>query len=362
MSAATALTIPQEQIEMLFTLWTRGETEERDSISVKKIYIDINDGYLVDGVIFSQIMYWHGNDKKGNARLSITRKGHLWLAKSYDDWFEECRVPARNAREAINRMVDRGLIEKFTWHFNGVPTIHLRVIHERFVELVLKHDPSLIRQKMSDKQKGKVSNRQKMSDGIDKKRQNQVTENVTSFNTETTTETTTKEPPTPITTNLEGIDQHEKVVQERGGDIADKKIVPIRKRDILFDAVVETCFDTNPYSPDEVAKLGGRVGGLSTTLRRVYKSDYNDQQLADKLKAFKQYWLGKGLSMPQTEKSLLPNFKKFLDSGISKPALPPADPNCKTCHGRGFWIDKSNQYNHKKVMCGCRVREGSTNG
>lgn len=80
-----------------FLAW---ESMSRDTIDVKRVYCDIA-GDLVSGVLLSQIIYWHLPDKNGDSRLSVDRADHLWLAKSYSDWWNECRVTQKQARRAI---------------------------------------------------------------------------------------------------------------------------------------------------------------------------------------------------------------------------------------------------------------------
>lgn len=116
--------------------WLRSDAARRDSIDVKRIYIDICGGNLIDAVIFSQVMYWHEPKADGKPRLEIKREGHLWLAKRYEDWWDDCRVPERPARDSIARLVEIGLLVKKLWHFEGRPTVHLRVNGSRFKELV----------------------------------------------------------------------------------------------------------------------------------------------------------------------------------------------------------------------------------
>jgi hypothetical protein len=158
--------------------WIKSESQETQSIKIKPIYIDINSGNLTDGVIFSQIMYWHTPNEKGENRLRVFRNGHFWLAKSYEDWWKECRVPERTARAALTRIEKRGLIEKHVWQFDGKPTIHVRVIVEVFEQAIKKADPSLIRlnQPIGSGQTG----------------QNQSAKQDRTFKTKNTTKTTTE--------------------------------------------------------------------------------------------------------------------------------------------------------------------------
>lgn len=118
--------------------WLASESASQDKIEVKRIYIDINDGNLPDGLIFSQIMYWHGTSREtGKPRLTINRDGFLWLAKQYGDWHSECRINEHTARKSIARLKERGLIITNLWKFNGIPTIHMRVNWEELERRIM---------------------------------------------------------------------------------------------------------------------------------------------------------------------------------------------------------------------------------
>lgn len=116
--------------------WLQGELERDDAINVKRIYIDINDGNLTDGIMFSQIMYWHSHDKNGRSRLRVNKYGHYWLAKNYGDWWSECRVNKHTARKSIDRMTKSGLLIKKLYKFNGTPTLHLRIDWKEFEQRI----------------------------------------------------------------------------------------------------------------------------------------------------------------------------------------------------------------------------------
>lgn len=111
-----------------FEAWLYSEDAQRDSILLKKMYIDINGGHIHAGILFSQIMYWHGtNLETGKPRMTIQRDGHLWLAKRYSEWFDECRVNEHTAKAEINKMIARGLLFNTLYKFGGLPTVHIRV-------------------------------------------------------------------------------------------------------------------------------------------------------------------------------------------------------------------------------------------
>lgn len=172
--------------------WMASEAEDHDKINVKRIYIDMNGGNFFDGVMFSQIMYWHGKNEHGKSRMQVHKEGEYWLAKQYEDWWDECRINERTARQCINRMVKSGLLIKRLWHFAGKPTVHIRVNWDVFSYRVkmLRHEMSFT----DSSTRHEMSNRSGLSDI---KRQIHSTPDVNPY-TETTTETTkqteTKEP------------------------------------------------------------------------------------------------------------------------------------------------------------------------
>lgn len=112
-----------------FLLW---EQSSRDSIDVKRIYIDMA-GDLITGIMLSQIIYWNLPDKAGQTRLRVNRDGRLWLAKSYKDWWAEIRLSEKQARRAIARLKELGLIATSVWKFAGVPTTHIAVNWDNFM-------------------------------------------------------------------------------------------------------------------------------------------------------------------------------------------------------------------------------------
>lgn len=142
-----------------------------DTISVSRTYIDMCDGNLYDGLVLSQIVYWHSVDKKGTPRLRVERDGHLWLCKSYTEWWDECRVNQATARRSIDRLVKKGLLIKQVWKWNGAPTVHIRINEEEF-----------------EKQFSMCAQR---TNGSERKAQMKVSAKRRSL-TETTTETTSK--------------------------------------------------------------------------------------------------------------------------------------------------------------------------
>ena len=113
-----------------FLLW---ENTSRDTIDFKKCYVDLA-GDLVAGLLLSQIVYWHlPNKETGETKLRVEHEGHLWIAKGREDWWEEIRISPKQFDRASKILVDKGLIEKRTFKFEGNPTIHVRLIWENFL-------------------------------------------------------------------------------------------------------------------------------------------------------------------------------------------------------------------------------------
>lgn len=117
--------------------WLASEEAGRDIVTVRRAYVRMCNGNLYDSLILSQIMYWHGNSAEtGQPRLRIERDGHLWLAKRYEDWQDECEINEHTARKGINRLKDTGLIETAVWDFSGKPTVHIRINWDAFEQQI----------------------------------------------------------------------------------------------------------------------------------------------------------------------------------------------------------------------------------
>lgn len=116
--------------------YAKGYLQSSDGkfVNMKLDYVDLCGGSITDAVLFSQIMYWHGNKKDGQPRMSIMKEGQRWLAKAYSDWWAECRVTERMAKKVIDRLVKIGLIIKKVFGFAGKRTTHIRINWEYFSE------------------------------------------------------------------------------------------------------------------------------------------------------------------------------------------------------------------------------------
>lgn len=248
--------------------WIASESNDHDAIKVKRVYIDLNDGNLFDGIIFSQIMYWHGRSKEtGKPRLTIEREGFLWLAKTYEDWWEECRVNAATARKCIDRIVKRGLLVKRVWKFNGRPLVHLRVNIDIF-----EHQMNYVMHE-------KASIRPVVSNRIDTAGQIHLIPQVKSL-TETTSETTPKtekkEIPAPIV--ADAAETIEPTIVE-----ANTPALPTTEGKILaFTPATETNEDTPPRRQRKPSK--------NAPMHDALIASFNLSGIKMNPKADKMYW------------------------------------------------------------------------
>lgn len=104
-----------------FMLW---EKSSRDVIDVKRVYIDIADD-LVSGILLSQIVYWFLPKDSGESKLTVFREDRYWIAKSRDDWWNECRITTKQFDRSSSLLEDLGFIQTRVFKFNGLAVKHI---------------------------------------------------------------------------------------------------------------------------------------------------------------------------------------------------------------------------------------------
>ena len=110
------------------------EATTRDTIDFKKIYVDMADD-LVAGLMLSQIVFWHIPNKDGANKLRVSKDGHMWIAKGHSEWYQECRITEWQSPRALKILKEKGIIDTGLYKFNGVPTVHIRIVEDVFVAL-----------------------------------------------------------------------------------------------------------------------------------------------------------------------------------------------------------------------------------
>lgn len=164
---------------LTFNDFLRWEEEDKKTVKVKCMYIDIADGNIIAGLLLSQIIYWHLPNKRGGTKLRVKKEGKLWLAKGRNDWWDECRINPRQFDKAISLLCDKGIIEKKVFQFKGTPVIHLHLKEEILMGFI----ENSIRESFRNHQS---------VNSISPNGDMDITKSVISYNTYTTTETTTE--------------------------------------------------------------------------------------------------------------------------------------------------------------------------
>lgn len=108
------------------------EKASRDTIDVKRIYIDIAED-LVAGILLSQIVFWHLPDNSGKSKLRVKHEGHLWIAKNRSDWWDECRITERQYDRAVDILEKKGIVVTDTTLFAGKPSKIIRIDSNAFL-------------------------------------------------------------------------------------------------------------------------------------------------------------------------------------------------------------------------------------
>jgi len=130
--------VPGGQIMNNFTQFLKWEETSRDTIDFKKVYCDVAED-LIGGLVLSELIYWYlpskGTDKN---KLRVTHEGLQWIAIRYKDWWGRLRITESQAERAIKILVDKKVIEKRVFKFNGEPTVHIRILENEFLEQLEK--------------------------------------------------------------------------------------------------------------------------------------------------------------------------------------------------------------------------------
>ncbi|MGF7396160.1 hypothetical protein PQ692_10315 [Thermoanaerobacterium thermosaccharolyticum] len=146
------------------------EKTSKDSVDLKRIYIDIA-GDIVTGVLLSQIIFYYLPDNKGKTKLRVMHDNELWLAKTREEWWEECRISPKQFDRSIKILEDKQLVITKTIKFNGSPVKHIRLNLDILIEQIelfdkMKNDKNIDYKKWI---KSKSSNLPKEENGFSPK-------------------------------------------------------------------------------------------------------------------------------------------------------------------------------------------------
>ena len=130
------------------------ELHSRDTIDLKRIYIDIAED-LASGVLLSQLIYWHLPDKKGQTKITVEKEGKLWIRKKREDWWEECRLKPRQFDKAAVNLETLGICEQKNFVYEGRNTKHIRLNMEMVIDKIKKCGEGQLRKSKCHSPNGK---------------------------------------------------------------------------------------------------------------------------------------------------------------------------------------------------------------
>lgn len=106
------------------TRFIKWELASRDTIDVKRCYIDIA-GDLIAGILLSQIIYWFMPNEQGKSKLRVVKDGQLCLAKNRKDWSKECCISEKQYDRAIKILKKKSFVSVRNSMFGGNKCPHI---------------------------------------------------------------------------------------------------------------------------------------------------------------------------------------------------------------------------------------------
>ena len=104
------------------------ELGERRVIAIRREFIELGGDHVV-AVLLSQIHYWYAPAKNGKTKLRVQRHGHLWIAKTREQWMAETGLTLKRYRRAIAVLKQKGLVEVKQMLFAGKAMSHIRLLN-----------------------------------------------------------------------------------------------------------------------------------------------------------------------------------------------------------------------------------------
>lgn len=81
-------------------------------------------------LLLSQILWWHQPAKDGEPRARYERDGNVWLLRSDEEWWDDCRLTVKQMRRVRGVLVSLGLIESRRFKRAGAPVSAYRPLFE----------------------------------------------------------------------------------------------------------------------------------------------------------------------------------------------------------------------------------------
>lgn len=135
-------------------------------------------GGLQGGVFLAQLLYWSDKGRNGE------------FYKTYKEWEEEIFLSKYEVSKAAKQCVEMGFLETSVRKANGNPTVHYRILQEKFIDVILAFVESEMESQNFDEPKSKSGKTE--SESFDEPK-SKSSPSLTETTTETTAKTTQKE-------------------------------------------------------------------------------------------------------------------------------------------------------------------------
>lgn len=108
-----------------------------DDIRIDRLTLEIT-GDLAAAIVLTRIVYWFSPSRKdGRKRTRIIKDGKDWIAKSDDEWWEECGVTPKQIKRVKQLLIKLGVIDIDYKMFNGMRTSHYHLNLDTYYNLYL---------------------------------------------------------------------------------------------------------------------------------------------------------------------------------------------------------------------------------
>jgi hypothetical protein len=81
---------------------------------------------LPAAMFLSKLHFWYLPGANGKSKLRVLRDNFLWIAKTAEEWQQECCISVRAVRDAIALLESSGVIERKSMRFRGIKMLHIR--------------------------------------------------------------------------------------------------------------------------------------------------------------------------------------------------------------------------------------------
>lgn len=97
-----------------------------NTFTVPRIFVEYT-GDLTTAVLLNQIVFYSDKSKRTDG----------YFYKTYKEWEENVCLTERQVRYSINKLKEKGVVETKLMKANGSPTVHYKLLFDKFVESIL---------------------------------------------------------------------------------------------------------------------------------------------------------------------------------------------------------------------------------